>query len=122
MYTKIEIFEAGCEKCGHIWIPKNQTAPPAMCPSCKSRVWNGENNGNNSGIHNSGTSARSDVRLEAKITPSEPLKPENPSQEPVLTMYSEERTVYDAQTGENVTYREHIKTKKRIIIKRETAY
>jgi hypothetical protein len=122
MYTKIEIFEAGCEKCGHVWIPKNQEQLPAMCPSCKSKTWNGENNGITDISGNNHHPAARNRKFEPKIASSEPLKAENPPKEPVLTMYSEERTVYDPVTGENVTYREHIKSRNRIIIKRETAY
>ena len=32
------MIELTCLRCGHKWIPR--TDNPAMCPACKSRVWN----------------------------------------------------------------------------------
>jgi predicted Zn-ribbon and HTH transcriptional regulator len=27
-----------CERCGHVWLPKEQEAP-RVCPKCKSPYW-----------------------------------------------------------------------------------
>lgn len=28
-----------CLRCNHIWIPKNKSKVPEMCPACKSSSW-----------------------------------------------------------------------------------
>lgn len=35
--TKREIAE--CKKCGHIWLPREGTGRPRICPKCKSARW-----------------------------------------------------------------------------------
>lgn len=29
-----------CERCGHIWLPRNTEKEPIVCPHCKSPYWN----------------------------------------------------------------------------------
>jgi predicted nucleic acid-binding Zn-ribbon protein len=126
MYTKIEIFEAGCEKCGHSWIPKDQSKLPGMCPSCKSKTWHTEKDDDtavstdrNGAVHDNNESK---AAKKAKLASSEPLKTKTEEKDPVLSEYSEEKTVYDPETGEDVTYIEHLKKKTRIVLSRKTAY
>jgi len=38
---KVEVYDCACEKCDHNWVSL-AVLPPAICPSCKSRAWNGE--------------------------------------------------------------------------------
>ena len=28
-----------CERCGHTWIPREDTKKPRVCPKCKSPYW-----------------------------------------------------------------------------------
>lgn len=28
-----------CERCGHEWIPRENTKKPRVCPKCKSPYW-----------------------------------------------------------------------------------
>lgn len=28
-----------CERCGHQWIPRDETRVPTVCPTCKSPYW-----------------------------------------------------------------------------------
>lgn len=112
MRKVIEVFQFGCDKCGHCWIPRNGIAP-AICPRCKSKLW--------------------DSRGER----SEPLKESQPAPAiaPTATVpaasapdadqwlgWTDERTTYDTEKGENVTYRQHIKSGRREVIHSETAY
>ena len=38
--AKIEVPGFKCERCGHIWRPRNETDEPRVCPKCKSPYWN----------------------------------------------------------------------------------
>lgn len=29
-----------CERCGHVWLPRNVDKEPRVCPKCKSPYWN----------------------------------------------------------------------------------
>lgn len=29
-----------CERCGHKWVPRNESDYPTVCPKCKSPYWN----------------------------------------------------------------------------------
>lgn len=29
-----------CERCKHIWVPRNKDDTPTICPKCKSPYWN----------------------------------------------------------------------------------
>lgn len=38
--VKLEVWGYRCERCGHLWVPRDQDAPPAKtCPKCKSPYW-----------------------------------------------------------------------------------
>lgn len=39
MELKEEITKYKCERCGHIWIPRNK-GKPKVCPECKRMDWN----------------------------------------------------------------------------------
>lgn len=34
----IKIAGYRCERCGHIWVPRNEEKP-IVCPKCKSPYW-----------------------------------------------------------------------------------
>ena len=36
---KIKISAYKCERCGHIWAPRNKKEEPRVCPKCKSPYW-----------------------------------------------------------------------------------
>ena len=37
---RIEMMGYRCQRCGHVWVPmKSATAPPRVCPKCKSPYW-----------------------------------------------------------------------------------
>jgi uncharacterized OB-fold protein len=39
--AKITLDGWKCERCGHVWVPRQQDAPePRVCPKCKSPYWN----------------------------------------------------------------------------------
>ena len=39
--AKIKIDGYKCERCGHIWFPREYTkTEPKVCPHCKSPYWN----------------------------------------------------------------------------------
>lgn len=38
--AKIKIDAYKCERCGHIWRPREGTKEPKVCPKCKSPYWN----------------------------------------------------------------------------------
>ena len=38
--AKIKLEGYLCERCGHKWIPREQTEEPRVCPKCKSPYWN----------------------------------------------------------------------------------
>ena len=41
MMAKITLSGWRCERCGHTWVPKQETAgEPRVCPKCKSPYWN----------------------------------------------------------------------------------
>lgn len=29
-----------CERCEHVWLPRNTDKEPRVCPKCKSPYWN----------------------------------------------------------------------------------
>lgn len=37
---KIKVDAYKCERCGHIWVPRNYNNEPKVCPKCKSPYWN----------------------------------------------------------------------------------
>lgn len=107
MKTLIETWNCQCDKCQHTW--QSRAGLPLQCPRCKSARWD-------------------------KGERSEPLKESQPKPiiDPQIAIpeasadqwlgWSDERTTYDAEKGENVTYRQHIKSGRREIIQSETAY
>ena len=38
--AKIEVEAFTCDRCGHVWSPRNKSAEPRVCPKCKSPYWN----------------------------------------------------------------------------------
>jgi len=38
--AKIKIEGYKCERCGHIWTPRDTSKEPMVCPKCKSPYWN----------------------------------------------------------------------------------
>ena len=34
------IVQAGCARCGHLWIPRQPNRAIKICPKCKSPYWN----------------------------------------------------------------------------------
>ena len=38
--ARIQISAFQCERCGHIWAPRNTHDEPKVCPKCKSPYWN----------------------------------------------------------------------------------
>lgn len=37
---KVQVEANKCERCDHVWLPRNNTDEPKVCPSCKSPYWN----------------------------------------------------------------------------------
>ena len=37
--AKIELTGCECERCGHIWVPRNKNSTPKRCPACNSYSW-----------------------------------------------------------------------------------
>lgn len=37
---KVTVDANKCERCGHVWLPRNAEQEPKVCPSCKSPYWN----------------------------------------------------------------------------------
>jgi hypothetical protein len=102
-----------CPRCGYEWTPR--VTNPKACPECTCR------------LHK----ARKPLPLKESqpapaIAPAAivPTPAQIPDAEPLDKWigWSDERTTYDEQAGENITYREHIKTRKRTIIDRAPAY
>jgi len=38
--AKIKLEGYKCERCGHIWAPRDNKQEPMVCPKCKSPYWN----------------------------------------------------------------------------------
>ncbi len=36
---RLEIKEYTCERCGHMWVPRDIRNKPRVCPKCKSPYW-----------------------------------------------------------------------------------
>lgn len=130
MIRELICYRCTCIKCGHSWTTKTHDVPPTCAGvKCRSRKWN-------------------DDRTEVPASQLEPLhglaKPEfapavtavlpdlpsfllsqaePPTVEPdEWAGWSEERSTVDTQAGETVYYREHLKTRKRIELRRETYF
>ena len=37
--TKVMLQGYQCERCGHVWVPRNKEEYPNVCPKCKSAYW-----------------------------------------------------------------------------------
>jgi len=37
---KITVYRYTCERCDHVWIPREIREDPRVCPKCKSPYWN----------------------------------------------------------------------------------
>ena len=37
---KVKITAFKCERCEHVWVPRNNNHLPTVCPKCKSPYWN----------------------------------------------------------------------------------
>lgn len=37
--AKIQVTAFSCERCEHIWVPRDINDPPQNCPKCKSPYW-----------------------------------------------------------------------------------
>lgn len=37
---KVQVEANKCERCGHVWMPRNNKEVPRVCPKCKSPYWN----------------------------------------------------------------------------------
>lgn len=35
----VELWVWFCERCDHLWLPRNQEQKPKVCPKCKSPYW-----------------------------------------------------------------------------------
>ena len=36
---KVTLDGFQCERCQHVWVPRNIDEPPRVCPKCKSPYW-----------------------------------------------------------------------------------
>ena len=36
---KVQVDGFQCTRCGHVWVPRDISDPPAVCPKCKSPYW-----------------------------------------------------------------------------------
>ena len=37
---RIQVWAWQCERCEHVWMPRNTDSEPKVCPKCKSPYWN----------------------------------------------------------------------------------
>jgi predicted Zn-ribbon and HTH transcriptional regulator len=37
---EITVYQYTCERCEHVWIPRDTDNEPRVCPKCKSPYWN----------------------------------------------------------------------------------
>ena len=38
--AKVQVWAWKCERCEHIWVPREVEVEPRVCPKCKSPYWN----------------------------------------------------------------------------------
>lgn len=38
--AKVEVWAWKCERCEHVWLPREKDREPRVCPKCKSPYWN----------------------------------------------------------------------------------
>ena len=36
---EIKVLQYECERCGHLWIPREKNVEPKVCPKCKTPYW-----------------------------------------------------------------------------------
>lgn len=129
MIRELVCYRCTCSKCGHSWNTKTHDLP-WNCAKCKSRLWNDDyvptSEPEPIKTPVSTPNVSNDVlafiqKAQAKKGIVEPVSVEP---EPIdeWAGWSEERQAPDEQAGETVTYREHLKTRKRREIRRESAW
>ena len=37
--AKVEVLAWKCERCEHVWLGRDMSQPPKVCPKCKSPYW-----------------------------------------------------------------------------------
>jgi predicted Zn-ribbon and HTH transcriptional regulator len=37
--AKVQVDAWKCERCGHVWMPREVDMAPRVCPRCKSPYW-----------------------------------------------------------------------------------
>jgi predicted Zn-ribbon and HTH transcriptional regulator len=37
--VKIQVEAWKCERCEHVWVPRDMAVMPRVCPKCKSPYW-----------------------------------------------------------------------------------
>ena len=37
---KVTLQGFQCARCDHVWLPRYDDIDPAICPKCKSKLWN----------------------------------------------------------------------------------
>ncbi|MBV9920249.1 MAG: hypothetical protein JOY78_05240 [Pseudonocardia sp.] len=37
--AKVQVWAWQCERCEHVWLPRDKDRPPKVCPKCKSPYW-----------------------------------------------------------------------------------
>ena len=38
--SKVQVWAWKCERCEHVWVPREVDVEPRVCPKCKSPYWN----------------------------------------------------------------------------------
>jgi len=37
--AKVQVWAWKCERCKHVWMPREEGVAPKVCPKCKSPYW-----------------------------------------------------------------------------------
>jgi predicted Zn-ribbon and HTH transcriptional regulator len=37
--ARVEVWAWKCERCEHVWLPREKDKKPLVCPKCKSPYW-----------------------------------------------------------------------------------
>jgi Zn finger protein HypA/HybF involved in hydrogenase expression len=37
--VKVQVWAYKCERCDHVWMPREEGVAPKVCPKCKSPYW-----------------------------------------------------------------------------------
>ena len=135
MIRELICYICTCSKCKHQWNTKSHDLP-WNCSKCKSRLWNDDYEPESRiTFKDSLIQKPTDRHIEPQselqafiakaqaakgIVQSEPINIEvTPNQ---WFNHTDELSTLDQDTGETVYYREHLKTRKRTEIRRETAW